>query len=110
MQEFFEMKALHASSVSSFSTHLSSVPVKGGRSSTSTSAGNRTLSSDGKTLEHDALAGYTEKVNNGWVYDASQGRLINTDTWKEVSPAPRQMSYVDFATFNQWYESKTRAT
>lgn len=54
--------------------------------------------------------GYTEKLDSGWVYDANQGRLINQDTWKEVTSAPRSMSYVDFAKFNEWYETKARAT
>lgn len=110
VQEFFNLKSLHASSVSTFSTHLLSNTTKSG-DSISAGKDTQTAPEGGVNLNYDPLLGYTEQqLNSGWEYDVLQGRLINKNTWQEVSPPPRPMSYVDFSNFNEWYETKARAT
>jgi hypothetical protein len=100
VQEFFQIRTLHASSVSSFSTHIQSQEV--------IDSPTKKLQRGGPSNENPVVRSYSKQLDLGWEYDVSQGRLINTDTWQEATPPPRPMSYVDFSKFNEWYESKSR--
>lgn len=108
VQDFLELRSFHGQSVSSFSASITAANSIGNTSLTQNTGVVRSQGATSSSI--GALPSlFPEKVDSGWEYDESQGKLVCWDTWKEESPV-RPMSYVDFTKFNEWYESKTVAT